>query len=100
MASGEHHQSHNAFAIDFFPVFFHGDVGLETVGGFHELGCWPGMDAEFVDDREFFLRHGVIGWREPRSSGGVVKGKFARVLSEVAGLEGCNREFWKVVHFA
>ena len=44
-AGGEHHQSHYAFAVDFFAVLFHEDVAREPVGGLDEECGGPGMDA-------------------------------------------------------
>jgi len=58
VTGSEHHQAHDALSIHFFTVFLHEDFGLETVRRFDELCGGPGVDAEFVEDREFFLNHG------------------------------------------
>ena len=50
-AGGEHHQAHDALAVDFFAVLFHEDVAGKPVGGLDEQGGGPGVDAQLVDDR-------------------------------------------------
>jgi len=53
VAGGEHHEAHDAFAIDLLTVFFDGDIAGELAGGLDELGRGPGVDAELVADGEF-----------------------------------------------
>ena len=50
MPGGEHHQSHDRLAVDFFTVFFDPHVGLKTVGGLNKEGCRTGMQAVTVED--------------------------------------------------
>ena len=66
---GEHHQTHDAFAVDFFAVLFHENFGRKAVGGLDEQGGGPGVDAQLVGNceflgeklavRQFFLRSSV-----------------------------------------
>ncbi len=57
MSGRKHHQAHDAFSIHFLAVLFDKDVGLKTVCHLHELRGRAGMDAEFVEDGEFFFGH-------------------------------------------
>lgn len=57
VAGGEHHQAHDALAIDFLTILLNEDVRLETVGGFDELRRRAGMDAELVENGEIFFGH-------------------------------------------
>ena len=50
-AGGEHHQAHDAFAVDLFAVFFHKDVARKPVGGLDEERGGPRMNAELVRPR-------------------------------------------------
>jgi hypothetical protein len=52
-AGGEHHQAHDAFAIDFFTVLFDVNFGHKPVGGLHKESGGPGVNAQLVDDGEF-----------------------------------------------
>ena len=53
MAGGKHHEAHNAFTVNLFPVLFDGDLTGELAGGFDELRRRPGVDPELVADSEF-----------------------------------------------
>src|ERR1700722_1484974 len=53
-AGGEHHQAHDAFAVNFFPILFHKNITLKLVGGFDEKRRRPGMDAQLIGNGEFF----------------------------------------------
>ena len=50
---GEHHQSHDAFAVDFFAVLFHENLGRKAVGSLDEQSGGPGVDAQLVGNCEF-----------------------------------------------
>lgn len=63
VAGGKHHESHDAFAIDFLTILLNEDVRLETVGGFDKLRRRTGMDAELVENGEIFFGH--EGWLTP-----------------------------------
>jgi len=52
---GEHHQTHDAFAVNFFAVFLDEDFAGETTGSFDEHCGGTGMDSEFVRDQESFV---------------------------------------------
>src|ERR1035437_1677084 len=52
-AGGEHHQAHDALAVDFFAVLFHEYVAAEARGNFNKHGRRPGVDARLVGDGEF-----------------------------------------------
>jgi len=54
-AGREHHQAHDALAVDGLAVLLHEDIAGETVGGFHEHRRGPGMNAELVGDQKFLL---------------------------------------------
>ena len=51
---GQHHQAHDALAVDGFAVLFHEDVSLEAIGGLDKHCRWPGVDAQLVLNRQFF----------------------------------------------
>ena len=57
VTGGEHHQAHDALAIDFLSILFNEDIRLESVGGFDELRRRAGMDAQFVENGEIFFGH-------------------------------------------
>ncbi len=67
---GQHHQAHDALAVDLFAVLFHEDVAAKAVGGFDEHGRRPGVDARLVGDGEFLGEElagvscflALIGW--------------------------------------
>ena len=50
---GEHHQTHDAFAIDLFAIFLHENIAGKPARGFDKHGRRPGMNARFVGDGEF-----------------------------------------------
>ena len=58
VAGGEHHQAHDALAIDFLAILLDEDVGLEAIGRFDKLGGGTGVDAELVEDGEILFGHG------------------------------------------
>lgn len=58
VAGGEHHQAHDALAIDFLAILLDEDVGLEAIGRFDKLGGRTGVDAELVEDGEILFGHG------------------------------------------
>lgn len=60
-ASGEHHEAHDAFPVDLFVIFFDPDLGFEGTGRLDEHGGGARMEAELVDDGEFFGEHGRDG---------------------------------------
>src|ERR1700761_7687642 len=47
-AGRQHHQAHNAFAVDFFAVLFHENIARELVRGLHKKRRRPGMDAQLI----------------------------------------------------
>jgi hypothetical protein len=51
---GEHHETHDAFAVHFFAILLDEDVAGKTVGGFDEHGSRTGVDSQFVGDNEVF----------------------------------------------
>jgi hypothetical protein len=59
-AGGEHHQSHDAFAIDFFTVLFNKNFGRKSVGSLHKESGGPGVNAQLVDDDNFLGEELVI----------------------------------------
>src|SRR5688572_16341647 len=52
-ASRQHHQAHDALAVDLLTVLLDEDIALEAVGRLDEHGGGPGMDSEFVDHDHF-----------------------------------------------
>src|SRR5438046_10423183 len=49
---GEHHQAHDAFAVHFLTVLFHRNLALVAIGSFDKQRRRPGVNAQFVDDRQ------------------------------------------------
>src|SRR6266404_5108956 len=49
---GQHHQAHDALAVDLVAVFFDEDFATEPAGNFDEHGGGPGVDAEFVGNQK------------------------------------------------
>src|SRR5690348_10710354 len=47
---GEHHDAHDALAIDLHAVLHEGDLALEAGGDLHDLGRRPGVEPVLVDD--------------------------------------------------
>src|ERR1035441_7231708 len=56
---GQHHQAHDAFAVDLLAVLFHEDVAAKAVGGFDKHGRGPGMNAQLVRDLKIFGHYGT-----------------------------------------
>ena len=52
-SGGKHHQSHNAFAVHFFAVFFHKNFAIKSVRRLDEHGGGARMDAQFVLHDQF-----------------------------------------------
>ena len=57
LCGGEHHQSHDAFAVDAVAVARYPDVALEGGGRLNEFARRAGVQAEFVDDFDFLFEH-------------------------------------------
>ena len=55
---GQHHQAHDAFAVDAVAVFGDPDFALELGGGLGEFAGSARVQAEFVDDFDFLFEHG------------------------------------------
>src|SRR5438270_7933752 len=55
LPGGQHHQSHNAFAIDLFIFFFDPDVAAVAAGYFNEKCGWSRVETEAVHDGDFFF---------------------------------------------
>ncbi|MPN41521.1 hypothetical protein SDC9_189073 [bioreactor metagenome] len=53
-AGGEHHEPHNAFAINGFPILLNENIAAEAIGCFDKKRRRPGMNPELVRDREVF----------------------------------------------
>lgn len=66
VAGGEHHQAHDAFAINFLAVLFNEDIRFKAVRHFDELSRWSRMDTELIEDCEFLLRHRDVRLREAK----------------------------------
>jgi len=56
----EHHQAHDAFAIDPLAVLFHKNVALKAVGRLDKHRCGPGVNAEFVPNHQLAGDGGVF----------------------------------------
>ena len=86
MTCGQHHQAHDALAVHFLAVLFDEDIRLETIRRFDELRGGPGVDAEFVEDREFFLGHGKSARRrrDRRNSPAHLQGKSSASSAGIA----------------
>jgi hypothetical protein len=54
LGRGQHHQIHDAFAIGHLSIFFHFDLGVESVGRLNEGSGRSGMEAKSVLDYESF----------------------------------------------
>ena len=52
-AGGEHHQAHDAFAVDFFTVLFNKNFSRKPISGFHKESSGPGVNAQLVNDDKF-----------------------------------------------
>src|SRR2546421_6569255 len=55
LPGSEHHQAHDAFAVDLFAFLFHPDLGTMTAGDPDEHRRGAGMQTETVNDRDLFL---------------------------------------------
>lgn len=79
MARSEHHEPHNAFAIDFLAVFLDSDVRGEFTRSFDKLGGRPGVDAKLVSNSEFAGRSRGLSQDERiiAASGGRREGKIS-----------------------
>src|SRR5207249_5189309 len=55
-AGGQHHQTHDALAVDLLAILFHKDLAIKPTGGFDKESCWPGMNAQLVGHQKV-LRH-------------------------------------------
>src|SRR5690606_13431515 len=55
----EHHEAHDALAVDFFAVLLHPDVTGKAIGELDELRGGTGMETVFVRDSQFAGGH----WR-------------------------------------
>jgi hypothetical protein len=53
LASGEHHEAHDTFAIDPFPVFFNPYLGAVAAGNFYKHGRWAGVKTISVINDNF-----------------------------------------------
>src|SRR5208283_163912 len=58
---GEHHEAHDAFAVDLFAVLFDEVAAGEFIDEADEHGGGPGMDAELVEHDELALQSGPGG---------------------------------------
>ena len=63
VAGGQHHQAHDALAIDFLAILLNKNVRLKAIGRFDELRCGTGVDAELVENGEILFGHGY--WLAP-----------------------------------
>ena len=54
LAGGQHHQSHDALAVDLLTVLFHPDFRLVAVGNLDETRRRPGVHPQLVEDDEVF----------------------------------------------
>jgi hypothetical protein len=54
-ARRQHHQTHDALAVDLFAIFFDQNVALESVGRLDEQRGGAGMNAKLVDDGQLFF---------------------------------------------
>jgi hypothetical protein len=52
---GEHHQTHDAFAIHGFAILFDKDVAPKPIGHFHEHGGGTRVDSQFIQDHKVSL---------------------------------------------
>ena len=53
----QHHDTHDAFTVDFAPVAQQPDLGVESGRQSHELGGGSGVQPQSVDDDYFPLQH-------------------------------------------
>ena len=61
-AGCEHHQTHDALAVNLFTVLFNEDITGESIRGFNEHSRRPGMNAQLVRNQQIF-GHARIGSR-------------------------------------
>ena len=54
----QHHQTHDALAVDLLSILFHKYLSFELTGSFDELSCWSGVNSEFIGNCYFFTHHG------------------------------------------
>jgi hypothetical protein len=68
MSGSQHHQSHDAFAIYFFAIFFHTNFAGKTVRYFYKLRRRASVDAKFVLDGKIACDSHVGGERVGRNA--------------------------------
>jgi hypothetical protein len=59
---GQHHQPHNALAVDLLAVLIDQDIAGEAIDEFDKEGGRAGMDAQLVDHNKFALRGLFAAW--------------------------------------
>src|SRR2546421_12611208 len=58
----EHHQTHNALAVDSFAVLFDKNLAIKAVGSADEHGGGTSVDAQFVDHHQLLWDLDIFIW--------------------------------------
>src|ERR1043166_7271222 len=58
-AGGEHHQTHNALAIDFLTVLLDKNIAPKAIGYFDKGGGRPCMNAQFICHQKVLCHYGT-----------------------------------------
>jgi hypothetical protein len=59
-SGGQHHQTHDAFAVDLFAVLFDEDAAGKFIDNTDKHGGGPGMDAQLVEHHKLAPQGGPV----------------------------------------